>query len=54
MHVEIHTDELVSGFSPSICKMVLSNKIDPYEALLDELNTERYQPIEDALKGGEA
>ena len=45
---------LVSGFSPSICKMVLSNKIDPYEALLDELNTERYQPIEDALKGGEA
>ena len=42
---------LVSGFSPAICKMVLSNKTDPYEALLEQLNTERYQPIEDALKG---
>lgn len=41
---------LVSGFSPAICKMVLSNKTDPYEALLEQLNTERYQPIEDALK----
>lgn len=42
---------LVSGFSPAICKMVLSNKTDPYEALLEQLDTERYQPIENALKG---
>lgn len=42
---------LVSGFSPAICKMVLSNQTDPYEALLEQLNTERYQPIEDVLKG---
>ena len=36
---------LVSGFSPSIAKMVLSNKIDPYEALLDILNSDRYKQI---------
>lgn len=44
---------LVSGFTPAICKMVLSNNTDPYKALLEQLNTERYQPIEDTLKGGE-
>lgn len=42
---------LVSGFSPAIVKMVLSNKTDPYECLLEQLNTERYQPVEDAVKG---
>lgn len=41
---------LVSGFSPAIVKMVLSNSIDPYECLLEQLNTERYQPVEDAVK----
>ena len=41
---------LVSGFSVNIVNMVMSNKLDPYECLLDVLNTERYQPIEDALK----
>jgi len=41
---------LVSGFSPAIAKMVLSNKIDPFECLLEQLNSERYQAIEDALK----
>jgi len=41
---------LVSGFSPAIVKMVLSNKTDPYECLLEQLNSERYQAIEDALK----
>ncbi|ORX43672.1 hypothetical protein BCR36DRAFT_586605 [Piromyces finnis] len=41
---------LVSGFSPAIIKMVLSNKTDPFECLLEQLNSERYQPIEDALK----
>lgn len=41
---------LVSGFSVNIVNMVMSNKTDPYECLLDTLNTERYQPIEDAIK----
>ena len=41
---------LVSGFSVNICKMVMSGKLDPYECLLETLNTERYAPIEEALK----
>ena len=41
---------LVSGFSVNIVNMVMSNKLDPYECLLDVLNTERYQPIEDAVE----
>ena len=41
---------LVSGFSVNVVNMVMSNKLDPYECLLDVLNTERYQPIEDAVK----
>ena len=42
---------LVSGFSVNIVNMVMSNKLDPYECLLDVLNVERYQAIEDAIKG---
>jgi hypothetical protein len=41
---------LVSGFSVNIVNMVMSNKLDPFECLLDVLNTERYQPIENAIK----
>ena len=41
---------LVSGFSVNICKMVMSGQTDPYECLLETINSERYQPIEDALK----
>lgn len=41
---------LVSGFSPAICKMVLSNKLDPFECLVEQLNSERYQKVEDAIK----
>jgi hypothetical protein len=41
---------LVSGFSVNIVNMVMSNKLDPYECLLDALNVERYQVIEDAVK----
>lgn len=36
---------LVSGFSATISKMVLSNKLDPYEALLEQLLTNRYKQI---------
>lgn len=41
---------LVSGFSVNICKMVMSGKTDPLECLLETLNSERYQPVEEALK----
>ena len=42
---------LVSGFSVNIVKMVMSGKTDPYECLLETLNSERYAPVEAALKG---
>ncbi len=41
---------LVSGFSPTIANMVLSNKIDPFECLLEQLNKERYQAVEEVIK----
>lgn len=41
---------LVSGFSPAICKMVLSGKLDPFECLVEQLNSERYQIVENAVK----
>lgn len=41
---------LVSGFSTNIAKMVMSGKTDPYECLLDTLNSERYAPIGEAIQ----
>ena len=41
---------LVSGFSPTIVKMVLSNKTDPFECLLEQINSERYKKVEDVIK----
>ena len=41
---------LVSGFSPAIVKMVLSNSTDPFECLLEQLNAERYDAVEVAIK----
>ena len=41
---------LVSGFSPSIMNMVLSNETNPYNAILSVLNDKRYNAIEDALQ----
>lgn len=40
---------LVSGFSVNTLKMVMNNRLDPYEALTDILNSERYEPIKTAL-----
>ena len=40
---------LVSGFSTNIAKMVMSGKTDPYECLLEVLNSERYAPVGEAL-----
>lgn len=41
---------LVSGFSPNVAKMVMSGKLDPYEALMDALNVPRYNPVREALR----
>lgn len=40
---------LVSGFSVNVAKMVMSGKTDPFECLLETLNSERYAPVEKAL-----
>jgi hypothetical protein len=40
---------LVSGFSVNVAKMVMSGKTDPFECLLETLNSERYAPVEEAL-----
>lgn len=42
---------LVSGFSPTIMKMVLSNGTDPYQVLLEQLASPRYQAVEEAVQG---
>lgn len=36
---------LVGGFSPYILNMVMNNKLDPYECLVDILNSPRYENI---------
>lgn len=40
---------LVSGFSPTITKMVLSNELDPFKCLLEQINSTRYDAVETAL-----
>ena len=40
---------LVSGFSPNVAKMVMSGKLDPFEALLETLNDRRYDAVCAAL-----
>ena len=40
---------LVSGFSVNVAKMVMSGKTDPFECLVETLNSERYAPVEEAL-----
>lgn len=41
---------LVSGFSTTIFDMVLNNKLDPLEILLDKLNTPRYLKIKELIE----
>lgn len=36
---------LISGFSTAAMDMVLSNKLDPYECLVETITKERYKPI---------
>ena len=40
---------LVSGFSVNVAKMVMSGNTDPFECLLEVLNSDRYAPVEKAL-----
>ncbi len=40
---------LVSGFSPAVVNMVLSNSTDPFECLVEQLNSERYKAVEAAI-----
>ena len=40
---------LVSGFSVNVAKMVMSGKTDPFECLLETINSERYALVEEAL-----
>jgi hypothetical protein len=41
---------LISGYSQNLIKMVMSNQTDPYKCLVEQLNSERYQIIEDIVK----
>lgn len=41
---------LMSGFSVNLLDMVMSGQLDPYKAILDMINSPRYQPVEDAVK----
>lgn len=40
---------LCSGFSVQIMKMFMSNKLDPYEILLETINSPRYDAVEKAI-----
>lgn len=40
---------LCSGFSVQIMKMFMSNKLDPYEILMEQVNSPRYDAIDDAV-----
>ena len=40
---------LVSGFSANIMKLVLNGELDPYKALVKELNSDRYKAVEEAV-----
>ena len=40
---------LISGFSPTIASMVFSEKLNPYDVLIEKLNSKRYEAIEKAI-----
>jgi hypothetical protein len=37
---------LISGFSKSLMKMVMSSKLDPYDILVEQLETPKYSCID--------
>jgi len=40
---------LLSGFSQSIMRMVMSNKLDPYQIIIEQLDASRYDAVRKAL-----
>lgn len=40
---------LVSGFSPNLIKCAMSGQLDPFKALVDVLNSDRYSPVGEKL-----
>lgn len=40
---------LVSGFNPVVYNMVLSDELDPYQCLINQINAERYDAVEKAF-----
>lgn len=40
---------LVSGFSANIMKLVLNGELDPYKALVKELDSDRYEAVDKAI-----
>lgn len=40
---------LISGFSKNLMDMVMSSELDPYKALVKQLNTNRYAVVEDVF-----
>jgi hypothetical protein len=40
---------LISGFNQSIMKMVMSNKLDPYDIIIEQLDAPRYDAVRKAL-----
>lgn len=45
---------LCSGYSQSMFRMVASDSADPYEALLKQLDGDRYKPVADAISSVDA
>ena len=45
---------MVSGYSPNIMSMIMSNQTDPWLALKEKLDDKRYDCISDILKTVEA
>lgn len=41
---------LVSGFSVNVCKSVMTNCVDPYDALVEAISVKRYDAIEKAVR----
>jgi len=41
---------LISGFSPSAIKTVFTGQVDPYDALVETLMSERYDAVSEALR----
>ena len=41
---------LISGFSKNLMDMVMSSELDPYKALVKQLNTNRYEVVEKVFK----